>query len=204
MYSKIDKRIQNDEKFRELGEREKLVFFLLLSHPHLSMIGAMRHTIPGMAAEFNMPPEGFRKAFEEVCSKGMVKHDEKASFVWLPNFLKYNHPQSPNVVKAWAGVLDLLPECDLKDEVLLSLKTFIEGMSEAFGKAFEEALHEDFSKAMPNQKQQQKQKQKQQQQQCLLPNAAAAAAEKLRLKSQTPAPSTMANTMRTMLGGATS
>lgn len=152
-YRKVDPRIWNDEKFRGLSNNGKLVFFMLLTHPHMTAIGAMRATAPGLAAEMGWSEKAFREAFGEALSKGMAKHDEGACFLALPRFLKYNPPESPNVVKAWASSLDLLPECQLKSQVIQEAKAF----AEAFGKAFGEALPEAFAKAMPNQEQEQEQ-----------------------------------------------
>ena len=49
-YRKVDTRIWNDAKFNSLSEKRKLVFFFLLTHPNLKMIGGMRATVPGLAA----------------------------------------------------------------------------------------------------------------------------------------------------------
>jgi hypothetical protein len=143
----------NDEKFRTLSTEGKLAFVLLLTHPHMTALGAMRATIPGLAAELG--GKGFAEAFREVFAKGLAKHDEKASCVYLPRFLKYNKPESPNVVKAWAHSIDLIPECHLKSELIQEVKGFAEALPEAFGKALPEA----FAKAMPNQEQEQEQEQ---------------------------------------------
>ena len=102
VYRKIYTKIWNDEKFRSFSDGGKLVFFFLLTHPGMTSIGAMRGTIPGLAAELGWTTEAFREAFQEAYAKGIVEHDERASFIGLPNFLKYNKPESPNVVKAWA------------------------------------------------------------------------------------------------------
>lgn len=141
-FRKIDPRIWNDAKFMALSDNAKLVFFLLLSHPHQTSLGAMRATLPGLAAELGWTEKIFREAFSEVLSKGMVKHDERASILWLPNFIRYNRPESPNVVKAWVSAADLLPECPQKFECLQAVKVFLEG----FPKAFTEALPEGFGK----------------------------------------------------------
>lgn len=154
-YRKIDTRIWNDAKFNTLSERGKLVFFFGLTHPNLTMLGAMRASVPGLAAEIRMSPEAFREAFQEAISKGMAKHDEDASFLWFPNFLKYNKPESPNVVKAWPDAFDLIPECQLKQELFQQVEVFAKGLTEAFRKAFDEA----FAKTMPNQEQEQEQEQ---------------------------------------------
>lgn len=145
-YRKIDPRIWNDAKFGHLSDRGKLLFMFLLTHPHMTSLGAMRANAPGLAAELEWSEKAFREAFHEVCSKGMAKHDEKASFVWLPNFIRYNPPESPNVLKAWAGAADMIPECPMKNDVLHGVKDLAEGMSKAFSKGLPEA----FAKAMPN------------------------------------------------------
>jgi hypothetical protein len=157
-YRKVDVRIWNDAKFVSLSERGKLVFMFLMTHPNLTMVGAMRATIPGLAAEIGIPLEGFREAFQEGLAKGMARLDEHACLVWLPNFLKYNKPESPNVVKAWPNAFDLLPECALKAQIFQHVKDFMEGFTEGFRKAFQEAFPEDFAKGMAKQEQEQKQK----------------------------------------------
>lgn len=159
-YRKIDTRIWNDRKFLALSDRGKLAFMFLLTHPHLTAIGAMRATAPGMAHELGWTEKAFREAFGEVLAKGMAKHDESACFVWVPNFLKYNRPESPNVVKSWSSWFDLLPECSLKSQLQQQVKAFAEGLSEGFRKALGEA----FAKGMPNQEQEQEHKQEQEQQ----------------------------------------
>ncbi len=155
-YRKIDPRIWNDEKFRELSDAGKLVFFMLLTHPNMTALGAMRATLSGLAEELGWTAEAFREAFAEGCRKGMAEHDAKACFVALPKFLKYNPPESPNVIKAWVSALDMLPECNLKTRAIARAKAYAEDMTEGFAKALPEA----FAKAMPYQEQEQEQEQK--------------------------------------------
>lgn len=156
-YRKVDPKIWNDEKFSRLSDGGKLCFLFLLTHPHLTPLGAMRATLPGLTAELGWTEKAFRKAFREAFLKGMVKVDENAHFLSLPRFLKYNQPESPNVVKSWGKCLDDIPECALKNELLQNVKGFLE----ALPKGFKEALPLDFAKAMPNQEQEQEQEQEQ-------------------------------------------
>lgn len=150
-YRKVDTRIWNDAKFASLDDRGKLAFFMLLTHPNMTALGAMRATPSGLAEELGWSAEAFREAFAKICGKGMAKHDERVHLIALPNFIKYNPPESPNVVKAWNSALDLLPECALKAEVIQGAKDYAKGMSEAFGKAFRDT----FGKAMAYQEQEQ-------------------------------------------------
>ncbi|MFL6427869.1 MAG: hypothetical protein ACJ71S_06465 [Acidobacteriaceae bacterium] len=157
-YRKVDPRIWNDAKFRSMTDNGKLAFLMLLTHPGMTALGGMRSTVPGLAEELGWTTEAFRQAFREALRKGMAKHDEKACLIVLPNFLRYNRPESPNVVKAWVESLDLLPECALKAELIEQVRDFAKGMSEAFAKALPEA----FAKPMPYQEQEQEQEQEEQ------------------------------------------
>ena len=139
-YRKIDTRIWNDAKFRGLSDRAKLAFFFLLTHPHMTSLGAMRATISGLASEIGWPEKSFRAAFVEISRLEMVNHEEESCFVCLPNFLKYNPPESPNVIKSWDSSMDLIPECESKVQLLQQVKAFAEGLGEAFRKALPKPL----------------------------------------------------------------
>ena len=146
-YRKVDPRIWNDEKFMDLSDDGKLAFLFVMTHPHMTQLGAMRASIPGLAAELEWSSPKLSKALSKAFAKGMIKGDAKASFLWLPNFLKYNRPESPNVVKSWQSCFDLLPECSLKALLHQYVKDFLEGFEEGFRKAFGEG----WRKTMPNQ-----------------------------------------------------
>lgn len=168
-YRKIDPRIWNDEKFYTASLSCQHLFLFILTHPSMTPVGAMRVSPAALEAELDWAskgfPEGFPEAFAEGCGKGFWKYDSKAKFLLVPNFLKYNRPESPNVVKSWAGCWDDLPECDHKLKLYQSLKGFAEGCGEAFAKAFAEAFTKDFLKAyaktLLNQEQEQEQEQEQ-------------------------------------------
>jgi hypothetical protein len=141
-YRKIDVRIWNDAKFQSLSDTAKLCFFLLLTHPNMTALGAMRGTPEGLSSDLKDFREGFPDAFREVLSKGMADYDEDARLIALPNFVKYNPPTSPNVVKAWVGALEYLPEGPLKAVVVQRAVAFTEGMSKGFRQAIPQALRE--------------------------------------------------------------
>lgn len=149
-FRKVDPRIWNDAKFISLSDKGKLIFFMLLTHPNMTALGAMRASLMGLAEELGWPAEGFREAFGEVLGKGMAEHDPKSRIVTLPNFLRYNPPESPNVVKAWISSLDYIPECELKKVVILRAKQHVEGMGQGFVEALPKAFLEVLGKNMPN------------------------------------------------------
>lgn len=134
-YRKIDTRIWNDEKFRALSRNAKFAFVFILTHPNMTMLGAMRATSAGLAAELGFTPEEFAECFQEAVAQGMLKSDDAAAFVWLPRFLRYNLPESPSVVKSWGNALELIPECPLKDELIQRVTAFNGGLPLAFRNA---------------------------------------------------------------------
>lgn len=150
-YRKISTHIWNDEQFRELSNDAKFIFIFVLTHPMTTSLGALRGNVPGLAFELNMELKAFEEAFQEVLDKGMAEYDPKAGFLWFPNFLKHNSPESPNVVKGWAAGFKSLPECALKTELLFNTKSLICCLSEGFQKAFEKAFGEPCVKAIANQ-----------------------------------------------------
>jgi hypothetical protein len=78
-----------------------------------------------LAEELDWSGEEFREAFGEVSGKGLVKADWKARVVWIPKAVKYNQPESPNVVKSWRYTWDEIPECALKAEAHNRLAAFL-------------------------------------------------------------------------------
>jgi hypothetical protein len=166
-YRKIEVRTWADHKFRSLTPMQpsgQALWFFLLTGPHTSAIpGLFRAGRAALSEEIGWPLEAFDKAFGEVFAQGMAKADFSARLVWLPNAIKHNRPESPNVVKSWASEFDLLPECDLKDEAWHALKSAISELGEGFAKAFDEAFgkpsRKAYPKATPNQEQEQEQEQ---------------------------------------------
>lgn len=124
-----------------------------------------------MSEELGWSLEDFDKAFQEVFKQGMVKADFDSRVVWIPNAIKHNRPESPNVVISWGKEIDLIPECVLKNEAINTLYESVQlidsesdkpekrSYSTAFEKAFSKALRKACEKAYPNQEQEQEQEQ---------------------------------------------
>lgn len=170
-YRKVDVRIWNDARFGRLSDDGKLAFLFILTHPHLTGLGCMRATGPGLAAELGWAVERFAAAISELVSTAndegaFVDYDEQAAFVGLPNFHKYNQPENPNVVKGWGGVFDLLPECPARKRLIHRVDRCVRERGEKFLEAWETVcptVSERFGNDMPNQEQKQKQEQEQKQ-----------------------------------------
>ncbi|ECT1022965.1 TPA: hypothetical protein H2A59_002435 [Salmonella enterica] len=127
-----------------------------------------------MAEELEWDIKAFDEAFLEVSSQGMAKADFNARLVWLPNALRHNKPESPNVVRSWRDELELLPECDLKNEAIANIRNHLMSLGAAYLQAFDEILTDENKpspkasrkaspKTTPNQEQEQEQEQEEDQ-----------------------------------------
>lgn len=145
-YRKVSSAFWNDAGVLRLTDRGKLAFLFVLTHPNMTSLGMMRATMSGLAEELGWEVKAFREAFGEAFREGMVEASTEAPLIALPNFLKHNKPESPNVVKSWERILPELPECELKTQQMQRVKGFVE----ALPKAFREALPEAFGKPYPN------------------------------------------------------
>ena len=177
-YRKIEVRTWSDQKFRNLTPLPasgQSLWFFLLTGPHTSPIpGLFRAGRAAMAEELGWELEAFDKAFAEVSTQGMAKADFKAKLVWLPNAIRHNKPESPNVVRSWRVEFDVLPECALKHEAIAFIRNGLKEVGTPYESAFEElfstkefgltkpnakAKPKPSAKAMPNQEQEQEQEQ---------------------------------------------
>ena len=147
-YRKIDVRMWNDRKFRELSDNGKLAFILLLTHPDTTQIGTIRTRVSNLADELGWQRDAMSHAIQEVTLNGMIDVDEKAGLMVINNFLKYNAPSSPNAFKSWCELIDLMPECDLLDKHVARLKTFLDGLSVGMRNAIPNDLIDAIKDAM--------------------------------------------------------
>jgi hypothetical protein len=133
-----------DSSYRALSKPQpngQSLWVYLLTGPHTTSIpGLSTAGEAAMAEALGWPLEGFRYAFGEVLAKGMAKADWEARVVWVPKAVKYNPPESINVVKSWAKAWEEIPDCALKVTAFTTLKAFMEGMPDAFRYAFMHAI----------------------------------------------------------------
>jgi hypothetical protein len=78
----------------------------------------------------------------EQLQEGFFEYDERHHVIYIPSFQDYNPPNNPNVMKYFAKRFSEIPRCELKQKYYQSLKTQVEGMSEAFHEGFDEPFTE--------------------------------------------------------------
>jgi hypothetical protein len=128
----------------------------------MTALGAMRATWDGLAAEMHWSVRRWRRAIEPAVRIGMIEVNHATAYVGLPNWLRYNRPESPNVVKgAWIAALDKLPECPERRALARRCVAYLEAASagfrqavgdrvlDAFGHSIEEGKREGLADTMP-------------------------------------------------------
>lgn len=153
-YRKIDPRMWGDEKFRDLSRpapNAQSLWQYLLTGPHTNGCPGLYHVGEmALAESLEWSIEGFRKPFAELLQKGMIKADFKARVIFIPNAIRYDPPDNPNVLKKWGKDFDEIPECDIKYEYYQHIKLFVEGLGKGFHEAFKKAFKEPFDKRYAN------------------------------------------------------
>lgn len=194
-YRKIDTRMWADARFMALSApppNAQSLWIYLLTGPHTTSIPGLFVAGRAMLAEaLGWDNEGFTEASREVFDEGfpegvtegeartgskpspMAIADWKARVVYLPNALRYNKPESPNVVKSWRLNWEEIPDCALKadawEAMRLDLKAHGASFEAAFvasclrpescAKATRKPSQKPSVKTMPNQEQEQEQEQ---------------------------------------------
>ena len=147
-YRKIETNIWNDSKFFSLGFTGKLSFLYILTHPNLTMLGAMRASIDGVISEVSNNKDEkrlYKKGFKEVIKLGLIQVSEHPPCIWVPSFLRYNKPESKNVIAAWGKTVDMLPDGEIKNNVIKA----VQGLKEDLPESFKKSLDKVFDKINP-------------------------------------------------------
>ena len=127
-YNEVSVKTWVSSDFRQLSERGKLLWLYLLTGPIRQQApGIYRAGLGVCTDDLEWERKDIELALQELINAGMVERDNKSNVIYLPNWSKYNRPPAnPNVLKSWLNILDCIPDCQLKDNYILELKSVIE------------------------------------------------------------------------------
>jgi hypothetical protein len=149
-YRHIEIRLWVLPAFRALKPEGKLVALYVLSGPPTNSVGLYRFSLAAASEDLGISVPAVRRQFAAVRAAFGWRYDADARVIWIPEWLQFNVPQSPNVVRGWRTVVAEIPDCPLKVEALDSLRAFIDTKGEGFQKAFQEVFGEGFGEAFGN------------------------------------------------------
>lgn len=137
-YRKVDPRMWNDQKVRQLSNDAKLLWAYLLTAPESTSVPGVIPLFPVVvAARFGWELDHVLALFTELDT--MAQLDADAGLVWLPNAIHHNQPANPNVVRGWRTAWAETPECDLKDQAWEGFATNLERFGELFRELYPKA-----------------------------------------------------------------
>ncbi len=152
-YRRVQVSTYTDDKFLQLTpvrpSGQSLWLYLLTGRHTTAIPGLSAVGLFSLAEQLRWPLKDVKRHWREIESRDMGKADWEAPCIWLPNAPRYNKPESPNVVKAWAAALREIPACDLRSEAIAFLQVFTEGLGYGFGQAFREGFAKAFHQDLP-------------------------------------------------------
>lgn len=142
-YRKVSFCTWTDEKVARLSPLQpsgQALFLMLLVGPQTTHIpGVQPIGRMAFAEMLGWEIEAFDEAFKEAYREGLAVADWKARLVFVPNAIKHNLPQSPNVIKSWSSTWLRIPACSLKVQAWNTIYNVLLEKGEAFAEAFKAA-----------------------------------------------------------------
>lgn len=153
IYRRISLRMYGDERFMRLSPLQpsgQALWLYLLTGPHTGPIpGVFVAGRAALAEALGWELEAFDIHLAELTVEGLVEFDKTSRLWFIPNALKHNMPQNPNVVTSWRNQWTLLPECAMRVRIQSAIAEVLHNLSEAFGRSFDAASGKAFAKALP-------------------------------------------------------
>lgn len=99
-YGKVHTSFWSSDTLAGLGDDARFLALYLLTCQHGNMIGCFRLPIAYAAEDTGWTSERLRNGFETLSASGWMAWDERASWVWVRKWMKWNPPANPNQWKA--------------------------------------------------------------------------------------------------------
>lgn len=147
-YAVVLTSIWADEKFLSLAKDQKLVFLTFLTHPMTTSLGTMYMVSSEcLAKSVGMSTGLFKKTCGHLVDIDMLAtYSGWAELFWLPNFMKDNPPDNPNVVISWTKILSTLPQNGLKARIIRECLNVCKSRGSNFYNVIPEDIHQELEK----------------------------------------------------------
>jgi len=136
MYTKIDELIWTDDKFNELSDDGKILFFYTLTNSHRNILGFYFLPVPYASFDLKWTPQRLDKGLRELLGKRLISYNFDTSIMFIKNYLKYNPLDNPNQVKGAVNALKKIPTNGIDQ----ALKDIIETLDKPLYKPLIEQL----------------------------------------------------------------
>ena len=123
-YTQISKGILDNKKFISLSADGKLMFLIILTHPSMTPLGAMRGGVHSLAGDLGWDPQRSVMALNECVANDLIELSIKPAMIWVPSYLEHNKDIYEELKEGVSIDLDktkfylgLLPICELKNKL---------------------------------------------------------------------------------------
>ena len=123
-YAWLPTDVWRDEGFRRLGMEARECFFFILLHPHMTGLGGLQISIPGLTTEMRLlgwmdvilaQVNGMLRA---LTLAGFLIVDADHCLIVVPGVLRATPPvMNMSSVRAWLDDLERLPACPLRAQL---------------------------------------------------------------------------------------
>jgi hypothetical protein len=129
-YRQIATSLWGDEKFRSLSKPQanaQSLWIYILSGPRTTSVpGLMKFSVGEASEDFGWELDQTKKAMEELAEHNMIKYDQPARLLFVPNALRHNPPSSSKVIIGWRDHWAELPQCELKRQAQCAFTDYFE------------------------------------------------------------------------------
>lgn len=108
-YGRVRVLFWESETIKPLSTDAKCVGLYLLTSPHTNAIGCFRLPMAYVADDTGMSQKSLENGFAALRAAGFMEWCERHPWVWIPNYLKHNPPENPNVWRKCVKELEALP-----------------------------------------------------------------------------------------------
>lgn len=133
-YSKVERRIWRDERFRLLSERGKLLWLYLLTNDAQDAFPGLfvfRMTTAG--DDLGWSPRVVQTELDKILALGMARFDASTSLLWLPKASRKRVDElrgNAKNAKGWRTAWDQVPQCPIAREAFW---TAVAAIAEEYG-----------------------------------------------------------------------
>jgi hypothetical protein len=108
-YGKVRAQFWESESLRDLSVQAKFIALYLLTSPHTNAIGCFRLPVAYISHDTGIAGGALEKALAELRAANFAIPCERVPWVYIPNYLRHNPPENPNVWRKCVKELCGLP-----------------------------------------------------------------------------------------------
>ena len=116
IFRQIHTHIWKREWFLDLDPQEKLLFIYLFSNELAAIAGIYQIPLRVIAFETGLETGFIKRTLDKLQKMGKVMYGN--GVLWVINLRKYNETKSPKLVACINGLVDAIPECEVKRKYL--------------------------------------------------------------------------------------